>query len=215
MALFAPRANATFRAALAAAGVLLVVAIGGLLAWPRTPTATGQYAPVPQPVPFDHLLHTRGFRIDCRYCHASVERSAVAGMPPSSACVPCHSDVWLNSAVMAPVRRSMATGRPIPWQRVNRLPDFVYFNHAIHVTKGVGCETCHGRVDGMSRVYQAVPLTMQWCVDCHRQPERHLRPVEAMTAMGWVPSEPRLAAGRALQRRYQVRTLVTCTTCHR
>lgn len=215
MALFSPRANTLFRAALFALGGVSVLLLAALLLWPHTPTATGQYAPIAQPVAFDHLLHTRAFDIDCRYCHASVERSATAGMPSTSTCIPCHKSVWLSSRMMAPVLQSMATHRPIPWQRVNSLPDFVYFNHAIHVNKGVGCETCHGRVDGMSRIYQTAPLTMNWCLDCHRSPERHLRPVEQMTTMGWIPNGAQLAIGRELKRRYEVRELLTCTTCHR
>lgn len=216
MALFSPRANATFRSVLVAAFALAIALPLGLLAWARTPTATGQYSVVRQPIPFDHRVHVTALRIDCRYCHSTVERSAIAGMPATSVCVPCHSQLWLNSSVMAPVRRSVATGRPITWQRVNRLPDFVFFNHAIHVKKGVGCESCHGRVDQMQSVYQAVPLTMNWCLSCHRQPEQHLRPVAAITTMGWSPpAGSRRALGRLLARRYNVRELTTCSTCHR
>jgi hypothetical protein len=123
--------------------------------------------------------------------------------------------VWLQSAAFAPVRASLQTGESIEWQRVNRLPDFVFFNHAIHVDKGIGCETCHGRVDEMARVKQTAPLTMSWCLDCHRAPDQHLRPVEQMTAMGWAPAVPQAELGRELARRYHVRSLTTCTTCHR
>ena len=214
--LFPPWANAATRGALLGAAAVAVAVPAGLLAWVRMPNASGRYAAVPQPVPFAHVLHAGAFHIDCRYCHAAAERSAYAGVPPSATCVPCHDEQWMQSSLMAPVRRSVATGRPIAWRRVNALPDFVFFNHAIHMKKGVGCETCHGRVDRMSRVYQAAPLTMAWCVDCHRAPERHLRPVERVTQMGWSLSDSaQLALGLALVRRYDVRARTGCTTCHR
>lgn len=214
-ALFPPWANAATRAALVACA-----AIGGgvplaLMAWVRTPNATRQYAPVSQPIPFDHRLHVTGFGIDCRYCHASVERSATAGIPSATTCVACHSSTWMNSSLLAPVRRSVATNQPIQWNRVHILPDFVYFNHAVHVAKGVGCETCHGRVDRMAQVYQAEPLTMGWCVSCHRDPAPHLRPDSAITVMGWHPTEPQRVLGPRLMAEYHVRSLTSCTTCHR
>jgi hypothetical protein len=121
----------------------------------------------------------------------------------------------MNTAVMAPVRASVATGRPLQWNRVNSLPGFVYFNHAIHVTKGVGCETCHGRVDQMASVYQAAPMSMQWCVSCHRDPASHLRPVSEVTTMGWTPPVPQHQLGEALVLENRVRELTNCTTCHR
>jgi hypothetical protein len=214
-ALFPRRANALFRGALLViAGAAVAVPIF-LMEYVRTPHVTGQsYQPV-QPVPFDHRIHVRGLRIDCRYCHSTVEHAASAGIPATNVCVPCHSSVWLGSRAFAPVRASLASGRSIPWQRVNRLPDFVFFNHAIHVEKGVGCETCHGRVDEMQRVVQVAPLTMSWCLDCHRDPEQHLRPVEQMTTMGFTPARPQSELGRELARRYHVRRLTNCTTCHR
>jgi hypothetical protein len=144
-----------------------------LMAWVRTPNAERRYQPVAQPVAFDHRVHVAGEHIDCRYCHFSVERSATAGIPPSTTCVPCHSQTWMSSAALAPVRVSVETGKPLHWNRVNPLPGFVYFNHAIHVVKGVGCETCHGRVNQMASVYQATPMTMAWCVSCHR--DYHVR----------------------------------------
>jgi hypothetical protein len=216
MAQLFPRwANTAVRAALVGAGALLVVVPLGVLAFARTPVATGQFAAVRQPVRFSHPLHVNGLRIDCRYCHAGAERGPMAGLPPTSACVPCHDERWLNSSLFAAVRRSLATRRPIPWRRVTALPDFVFFNHAAHVRKGVGCETCHGRVDLMQEVYQTAPLTMGWCLDCHRAPARFLRPVEQVTAMGWTADGQPLAEGRALAARYHVRRLTTCTACHR
>jgi hypothetical protein len=214
-ALFSPRANRRMRFALA----LILAAVLGvpafLMGWVRTPYERGQYHPVAQPIAFSHTLHVRGMRIDCRYCHSTVERSPWAGVPPTSVCVPCHTQTWLQSPFFAPVRASMATGKPVPWVRVTQLPDFVYFDHSIHVAKGVGCESCHGRVDAMDTVYQARSLTMGWCLDCHRNPEQYLRPVEQVTTMGYTPPRPQLALGKELVERYHVRRLTNCTACHR
>lgn len=214
-ALFSPWANTVARATLIACAAVGAGVPIALMAWVRTPNATRRYAPVAQPIPFDHQLHVTGFGIDCRYCHASVERSATAGIPPTATCVPCHSDTWMRSPQLAPVRQSLAANQPLRWNRVDVLPDFVYFNHAAHVAKGVGCETCHGRVDRMPRVYQAASMSMSWCVDCHRDPAPHLRPVAAITAMGWHPDEPQAVLGSRLMTSYHVRSLTDCTTCHR
>lgn len=214
-ALFPPRTNSVVRATLLAAACAIVGVPVALMAWVRTPNATGQFAPVPQPIAFDHRIHAGDLKIDCRFCHAAVERSATAGIPPSTTCVACHNGTWRNSTQLALVSRSVATGRPLQWNRVDRLPDFVYFNHSIHVNKGVGCETCHGRVDRMPRVFQAAPMTMSWCVDCHRSPASHLRPVAEMTTMGWKPALAQPAFGQALKSEYHVRQLTNCTTCHR
>lgn len=215
--LFSPRSNLIARRVVVL-GMLAIVGIPLLLMWwVRTPYVTGQGHTVPQPIQlFSHQIHVTGLQIDCRYCHYTVERAAAAGMPSSETCLPCHKQVWLSGPIFAPVRASLEKDRPIPWQRVNRLPDYVFFNHAIHVNKGVGCETCHGRVDQMPQIRQTAPLTMSWCLDCHTQPERYLRPVEQMTAMGWHPArETQLALGRELKHQYRVRELTTCTACHR
>lgn len=204
-----------------ARGVLVIVAgvaIGVpvfLMAWVRTPQVTGQADPVSQPVEFDHRHHVADDGIDCRYCHDLVDRSPYAGVPPTERCLGCHNQIWNDSPLLEPVWESYATGRPIRWVRVNQLPDFVYFDHSIHVSKGVGCETCHGRVDRMARVHQVAPLTMGWCLDCHRDPAPHLRPPEAVTAMGWTPDRPREELGRELMERLGVRRLTHCTACHR
>lgn len=196
--------------------VLFVTVLAGpalLMAWVRTPDLRRQFEPVPQPVPFSHPVHVTGLRLDCRYCHATVERAANAGLPSTATCVPCHNETLIRSAVMAPVRASLATGQPIPWRRVNGVPDFVFFNHAAHVNNGVGCESCHGRVDRMAQVYQDKPLTMGWCLGCHRDPAPNLRPLSAITTMGYVA--PNDSLGAALMREYEVRRLTDCTTCHR
>lgn len=214
-ALFSPRATIVARSTLAVAIALLIAVPAVAMLWIRTPWARGERVRVVQPVAFDHRLHAGPLHIDCRYCHAGADRSAWAGLPSSRECVSCHTPLWMASAPLAPVRLSVATGRPIRWKRVTQLPDFVYFNHAIHVKKGVGCETCHGRVDEMAQVQQVTPLTMPWCVDCHRDPAPHLRPIEAVTTGGWTPGHAADSLGRALAARYRVRPLNNCTTCHR
>jgi hypothetical protein len=185
------------------------------MAWVRTPNATREYQPVAQPVAFDHRIHVAGQHIDCLYCHYSAERSASAGIPPTSECVPCHSTAWMSSDVFRSVRESIASGHALQWKRVDALPGFVYFNHAIHVNKGVGCESCHGRVDRMGQVFQSAPLTMQWCVNCHRNPAAALRPLNAITTMGFTPTTPQNELGAQLVQKYHVRSLTNCTTCHR
>lgn len=217
-ALFPRWSNLVFRSVLLLVGAAVVGVPVLLMAWARTPWARGQFEPLEQPMWFDHRHHVTGYRIDCRYCHSLVERAATAGVPATEVCVPCHNALWLGSPYFEPVQRSLATGRPIAWRRVHDLPDFVFFNHAIHVGKGVGCESCHGRVDRMELVYQVAPLTMKWCLECHRDPAPHLRPLEEVTTMGWEPDTPGLALGSMLMERYNVREgreITTCTACHR
>lgn len=171
-----------------------------------------------QPVPFSHAHHVGGMGIDCRYCHTSVENSSFANIPPTKTCMNCHAQIWSTSPTLEPVRASFRTGQSIRWTRVHDLPDFVYFNHSIHVKKGVGCETCHGRVDLMPLTYQHSSLQMEWCLDCHRAPEKYIRPREAVFAMGYKPEGDQLELGRKLVREYKVldgRTLTSCNTCHR
>jgi len=208
-------ADSLFRVLLAV-GLITVAAVPlFLMAWVRTPQITGQFDPVRQPVEFDHRHHVDDDGIDCLYCHEQAERTPYAGIPPTERCLNCHSQIWRNSPLLEPVWQSYFSNAPIPWVRVHQLPDFVFFNHAIHVNKGVGCESCHGRVDQMARVYQQMPLTMGWCLECHRNPARFLRPREAMTVMGWQPPEPQEQLGRELMQQYGVQRLTNCTTCHR
>src|SRR5512132_2132887 len=141
-----------------------------------------------QPVPFSHQHHVAGLGIDCRYCHTSVETSSFAGIPPTQTCMNCHAQIWTNAQMLEPVRASFATGTPIVWSRVHRLPDFVHFNHSIHVAKGIGCSSCHGRIDKMGLTYQASPLTMAWCLECHRNPEKFVRPRSEVFNMNWTPA---------------------------
>jgi hypothetical protein len=171
-----------------------------------------------QPVPFSHAHHVGGLGVDCRYCHTAVESSAFAGIPPTKTCMNCHSQIWSTSPTLEPVRASFRTNQSIRWTRVNDLPDFVYFNHGIHVSKGVGCESCHGRVDRMPLTYQVNSLQMEWCLECHRNPEKFVRPREFITTMGYLPAGDQEEIGRKLVAEYQIqnaRTLTSCSTCHR
>lgn len=181
----------------------------------RSSYATGQGVPPEQPVPFSHAHHSGGDGIDCRYCHQSAEYSAVAGVPPTETCVNCHKQIWLNSPNLEPVRESARTGQPIEWIRVHDLPDFVYFNHSIHIKKGVGCSTCHGEVNRMQLTWQVAPLNMTWCLECHGAPERFLRPASEIYDMQWTPPANQLEVGRELVRQNDVERKVSCNTCHR
>ena len=198
-----------------------VFLIGGLL-WllaelNRSSYVTEVNVVRPQPVPFSHKHHVSGLGIDCRYCHTAVEQSAFAGIPSTATCMNCHSQIWTNSPMLEPVRESYRTGRPLRWIRVHNLADFAYFNHGIHINKGVGCVTCHGRVDQMPLVSQESSLLMEWCLECHRSPEQYLRPREEVFNMTWTPPTDQLELGSQLVRKYNIRTeqLTDCSICHR
>ncbi|MEX0714920.1 MAG: cytochrome c3 family protein [Pirellulales bacterium] len=211
--LFHPSTN-TFSKATIFGGVFILAALAWL--WGlgiRSPYATGVDVVRDQPVPFSHDHHVRGLGIDCRYCHASVEKSAFAGMPASEVCMGCHSQIWADSPLLAPVRESFRTGRPLAWTRVHDLPDFVYFNHGIHVAKGIGCESCHGRVDQMPLMRKAASLHMEWCLDCHRRPQAFVRPLDQIYRFGGQPH----ADGDDLVRRFGIKKeqLSDCWICHR
>jgi hypothetical protein len=212
-ALFPPWTNTAIRIAI---GTIVIAGLAGIAApmiYVRTPYRRGQLDAKEQPVEFDHRHHVRDDGIDCLYCHSSATRSPWAGVPPTELCMGCHSQIWQNSPLLEPVRRSYFTGLPIPWVRVHKVPDFTYFNHAIHVNKGFGCVTCHGRVDQMARVYQVASLSMGWCLDCHRAPERAIRPLDAITDMEWQPASE--AEQREIAAKLGVRRLENCSTCHR
>ena len=168
-----------------------------------------------QPVQFSHRHHAGQLGIHCAYCHSSVEVSSFAGIPPTHTCMSCHSQIWINSPTLEPVRESYRSGQSIEWVRVHDLPDFVYFNHSIHINKGIGCASCHGRVDQMPQIYKAQSLQMQWCLDCHRQPERHIRPRDKIYDMAYQPPEDQMQLGRRLVAEYKVQKLLDCYTCHR
>jgi len=171
-----------------------------------------------QPVQFSHAHHVAGIGIDCRYCHTSVEESDFAGIPPTKTCMNCHSQIWANSPYLEPVRSSFRTNKSLEWTRVNDLPDFVYFNHSIHISKGVGCNTCHGPVDKMPLMRQEKSLQMEWCLECHRHPEKFVRPKEEVFNLSWEQPENQEALGRELVKKYHILSptrLTDCSTCHR
>jgi hypothetical protein len=186
----------------------------------RSPYTTEQNVPLAQPVPFSHQHHAAGLGIDCRYCHTSVEKSAFAGLPPTETCMTCHSQVWKDAPLLAPVRNSLATQQPIHWNRVNQLPDFVFFNHSIHVQKGIGCSTCHGRVDQMPITWKAESLYMRWCLDCHEAPQKQMRSPDEIFNMAWQPPPDQARREAQLLRTYNVsntrlQQLRDCSMCHR
>ena len=231
MQIFPRSSNAIARASL----VLVVLAVGGL-SWlmiqlERTPYITNAGVRKDQPVPFSHQHHVTGLGIDCRYCHTSVETSSFAGIPPTKTCMNCHSQIWTNAQLLEPVRASYRTGQSLQWTRVDQLPDFVYFDHSIHVNKGVGCNTCHGPVDQMPLMYQQESLQMEWCLDCHRAPEKNLRPRDQVFNMRYQQPTSvnpvvvdgqsytdQIDLGSALVKKYNVRSvndITSCNTCHR
>lgn len=215
--LFSPAADTIARFILSAIVVVPFVAIGGAYAVMNSPYITGQSITLNQPVPFSHAHHVGDVGIDCRFCHTSVESAAFAGIPPTTTCMTCHSQLFTNAAMLAPVRRSLAEGQPIHWTRVHRLPDYVYFDHSVHVANGVGCSTCHGAVQTMPLMRQAAPLTMSWCIDCHRDPTPHLRPRDRIFDMEWTPPKDQIEQGRRLLVEYHIKTehLTDCSRCHR
>jgi Cytochrome c7 and related cytochrome c len=214
--IFKSSANAMSRVSIILAVVALAATGGALFELIADSTyATRMGDAREQPIPFSHAHHVGSMGIDCRYCHTSVENSDFAVIPPTKTCMNCHSQIWINSPTLEPVRESFRTNQSIKWTKVYDLPDFVYFNHSIHVKKGVGCETCHGRVDQMALTYQNPSLQMRWCLDCHRNPEKFLRPRDQVTTMGYEPSEPQEVVGARLVKEYHVQKLETCWTCHR
>jgi Cytochrome c7 and related cytochrome c len=184
----------------------------------RSPYVTQAFVAKEQPVQFSHKHHVGDDGIDCRYCHTTVERTASAGMPSTKTCMNCHSQLFANAPYLEPVRESWRTERPIRWTRVHDLPDYAYFNHSIHVNKGVGCATCHGRIDLMPSVWQVSSLQMEWCLECHREPERFVRPKDQVFNMEWQPPANQIEEGKKLVEAYHIQSssvLTSCSTCHR
>jgi hypothetical protein len=231
MQIFHRSTNSIARASIFGAVFVVAALSWFLLQLQRSPYITDAGIHKSQPVPFSHQHHVTGLGIDCRYCHTSVDKSAFAGIPPTKTCMNCHSQIWTNAALLAPVRASYRTGESLEWTRVNQLPDFVYFNHSIHVTKGVGCNTCHGQVDQMPLMYQENSLQMEWCLGCHRAPEKVLRPRDQVYNMRYEqPSTEHPVRfegktftdqdvlGQVLATKYQLRStrdITSCSTCHR
>jgi hypothetical protein len=216
--IFPKSANAAVRSSLFA--VLTLVLFLGWLVFTlmRSSWVTKQNEIVEQPIQFSHAHHVGGVGLDCRYCHTSVEKSSFAGIPPTKTCINCHSQIWSTAPILEPVRASLRDDKPLNWIRVNDLPDFVYFNHQIHVKQGVGCATCHGPVDKMPLMYQAESLQMEWCLDCHRAPEKYLRPRSEVFNMAYQAPANQLEVGMALKKEYKVPGIdhmTSCSVCHR
>ena len=213
--IFRRSANAIAHFSLVGAG-LVVASLGFvILLLMRSDYVTGANAHITQPIQFSHMHHAGGMGIDCRYCHTSVETSSFAGIPPTKTCMNCHSQIWSTAAILEPVRASFRDDRPLRWIRVHDLPDFVYFNHSIHVQKGIGCATCHGEVQKMPLMWRAESLQMKWCLDCHRNPEKYVRPRDEVFNMTWTPPEDDPHFGQKLVEEYGIEKLTNCWTCHR
>jgi hypothetical protein len=213
---FFPRAaNSIVRLLLFGLVIAVALTLWLLATGVQSPYQTREDVPRQQPVPFSHEHHVGGLGIECRYCHTTVETSSFAGIPATKVCMNCHSQMWAVARILEPVRESYRSGRSIEWNRVNDLPDFVYFNHAIHVNKGFGCETCHGRVDQMPLTWQARSLQMNWCLDCHRNPAPRIRPCEQVTNLAWKPDRDPAEIGRDLVAANHISPPTHCSGCHR
>ena len=216
---FHPSMNTFARVTIFGAVFFAVGFVGVAYAVFRSPYMTGQYDPIDQPVQFSHEHHVTALGLDCRYCHTSVETSSFAGIPPTETCMTCHSQIWRDSPILAPVRDSLAKNEPLKWNRVHNLPEYAYFNHAIHVKKGVGCASCHGRVDEMPLIWKDAPLTMEWCLNCHRASEKHLRPQDQIFNMAWSAGSENeqhaLGSELVKMNHVPVHRLSDCSTCHR
>jgi len=197
-------------------GVALAATTAVLLWRASMAYPAGVNDPIEQPVPFSHKHHVGDDGIRCRYCHSSVEKSAFAGIPPISTCMTCHSQLYTDQPVLAPVVEAFRGGASLRWKRLNKLPDFVYFNHSVHVAKGIGCASCHGQIDTMPLTERTAPLTMQWCLDCHRHPEQNLRPADRVFDLHWKAAD-QAALGARLLKAYHIDTarLTDCSVCHR
>lgn len=215
---FRPRSNTVAQVSLAAIVVLAGLTLAAAYTMDRGEWMTFVRVAPEQPIPFSHKHHVKDDGIDCRYCHTSVETSHYAGLPATEICMTCHSQIWSDASLTQPIRDSWASGKSIEWRRVHDLPDFVYFNHSIHVNKGIGCSTCHGQVDNMPLLYRVNNLYMDWCVNCHRNPEKYIRPKSEVFSMSYVAPPNQEELGRKLVAEYHVqnsRALTDCFTCHR
>ena len=215
--IFHRSANSIALLSIVGGGLLLAVlgVVGWLFVW--SPYMTQQNVVIPQPVPFSHQHHVEGLGLDCRYCHTSVENASFAGIPPTKTCMTCHSQVWTNAAILAPIRDSFQNKTPIQWTRINDLPDYVYFDHSIHIAKGVGCTTCHGPIGEMPITWKGESLKMSWCLNCHRHPEKYLRPADQVFNADYQTPANQLEVGQQLVKQNDINLalLTNCSTCHR
>jgi hypothetical protein len=207
--------NTIARVSIFGAAFFVAAALWFLAVFIRSSYATRRDEVLAQPVPFSHDHHVGHIGIDCRYCHTSVEKSGFAGIPPTATCMNCHSQIWSDSPMLEPVRQSFKTGQPLQWTRVHDLADFVYFDHSVHINKGVGCVSCHGRVDRMPLMRREKTLQMEFCLECHRHPERYVRPVSKVFDMEWEPPRDGGALGKQLVLEKHVQSMTNCSTCHR
>lgn len=207
--------NVIARACIFGGVIFLGVLSFVLYAIELSPWYTDVHVAQEQPVPFSHKHHAGELGIDCRYCHTSVEQSSFAGLPPTETCMTCHSRIWTNASMLEPVRASYRDGKSLAWARVNALPGFVYFDHSIHVNKGIGCTTCHGPIADMPLTYREGTLLMSWCLDCHRQPEKYVRPKSEVFNPFYEPPANQIELGRRLVKEYKIQSLQNCSTCHR
>lgn len=215
MQIFHPSTNTISRLSIYCGVVFIALLSFVLYEVGQSPYYTEQNVPQVQPVPFSHRHHVSQLGMDCRYCHTSVETSAFAGLPSTQTCMTCHSQIWTNAPILAPVRESYETGQSIAWTQVNALPQFAYFDHSIHIHKGIGCTTCHGNVGDMTITWRATTLQMAWCLDCHRHPEEYVRPRDQVFNVNYKPPKDQLQLGRKLVREYKINSLTSCETCHR
>jgi hypothetical protein len=215
--IFHPSMKVVSRASIIAVLIVVTTVVWIAAAMYRSGYSTNVNAPVEQNIPFSHEHHVNGLGISCAYCHTSAEKSAFAGIPPTHTCMTCHSQIWNTSPMLQPVRTSYQTQASLEWVRVHDLPDFAYFNHSIHVNKGIGCQTCHGQVNKMPLTWRTNTLYMQWCLDCHREPEKYIRPKEEVYSMDYVPSKDQLTLGKELVEKYHIKKkqLTDCSICHR
>lgn len=216
--IFHRSSNLAIRMAVISLGALAVATASGAVLAFWSPWVTAVNENVPQPVQFTHNHHTAGLGIDCRFCHFSVEQSSSAGIPPTKVCMNCHTQLWSDSEILEPVRESWRTEKAIQWNKVHNLADFAYFNHSIHITKGIGCAECHGRIDKMPGIHQVNTLQMRWCLECHTEPEKFVRPKEEVFNMAYEhpkDSAEHLEQGRQLVEAYNIHSKVSCSTCHR
>jgi hypothetical protein len=219
--IFRHSTNYLARATIFGAIFILLAALWVTAEITRSGWNTGQYIERQQPIQFSHKHHVGDDGIDCRYCHTTVETSASAGIPSTQICMNCHKQIWADSPYLKPVRDSFRDGKPLEWIRVHDLPDFAYFNHSIHIAKGVGCSTCHGRIDQMPVVSQTNSLQMEWCLECHRAPEKFIRPKNEIFNMAWRErngSKEEVALGKQWKQEYHIQgadVLTSCSTCHR
>lgn len=215
--IFPESANWASKASILAGLLLAATVLGVLLNINRIHYVNRVNIALDQPVPFSHKHHVTGLGIDCRYCHTSVEHGAFAGIPPTETCMTCHSQIWTEAPNLEPVRASWRENKPIEWNKVHDLPDFVYFDHSIHLAKGVGCQTCHGQVDQMPLMWKVNSLNMEWCIECHKNPEKFVRPKEQVFSMTYRKPKNQEELGAQLVADYNIQTeqLLNCSVCHR